>query len=296
VFTAFSGTTMSSAKHTAMFAVIGKTCDACHDASTLKFYGVNNLTTRPSGHHTGQDCSGCHNTSGWGGGAQGKKKAATAPSTTPAKVGLVVRPGMSGRGSAAARLEQFGNVPGPLGAGTTSVAQNIRTPMPSHAGVVNNCVGCHNGVLAAGKGPAHVASNNTCENCHTTIAWIPARFDHRGVAAPCASCHNGAVASGKPTRHMQTNQDCGTCHGTIAWMPAVFNHVGVSTACQSCHNGITATGKQVQHLATTLDCSACHTTLGWTVAGTLTAPKTPLRPLITIPKPGPRGPNTGPQR
>ena len=30
-FTSFSGTTMSSAKHTSMFAVIGKTCDACHD-------------------------------------------------------------------------------------------------------------------------------------------------------------------------------------------------------------------------------------------------------------------------
>jgi formate-dependent nitrite reductase cytochrome c552 subunit len=31
VFTAFSGTTMTSAKHTSMFTVIAKSCDPCHN-------------------------------------------------------------------------------------------------------------------------------------------------------------------------------------------------------------------------------------------------------------------------
>jgi len=53
-FTSFSGTTMSAAKHTTMLAMTGGTCDQCHDLNTLKFYGVNNLTTRPNGHHVGK--------------------------------------------------------------------------------------------------------------------------------------------------------------------------------------------------------------------------------------------------
>ena len=55
VFTSFSGTTMTAAKHTSMFAVIGKTCDACHNkvSPALSFYGVTNLTTRPSDHSSG---------------------------------------------------------------------------------------------------------------------------------------------------------------------------------------------------------------------------------------------------
>jgi hypothetical protein len=178
-----------------------------------------------------------------------------------------------------------------LNAGT-----GLATAATSHTGVTANCAGCHNGVLASGKGPSHIASNNSCENCHTTTAWIPARFDHQGVTAACAGCHNGAVASGKPSRHMQTNQDCGACHGTISWLPAVFNHIGATASCQSCHNGITATGKQVQHLVTTQDCGLCHSTLGWTTPGTGTMQKAPLHPLISIPKPGPGGPTSGPQR
>ena len=122
-------------------------------------------------------------------------------------------------------------------------------------------------MLAAGKGPTHIASNSLCENCHTTIAWLPARFDHQGVDAHLRSCHNGVLASGKPARHVQTSQDCGTCHGTIAWLPATFSHLGIAATCRSCHNGMTAAGKPVQHVATTLDCGSCHNTLGWSIAG-----------------------------
>ncbi len=288
VFTSFSGTTMTSARHTSMFTVIGSTCDACHNAVTpaLSFYGVTNLQTRPSNHNSGgkatNDCSGCHNPKSWGGGTQARKTvtaptAKTAPLTSivvaaPAAAGASASPGVTAAPVAA-------------GAGTAS-----RLPV-SHFGVTGNCVGCHNGSLATGRSAGHIASDNACENCHRISAWLPASFDHRGVTASCISCHNGAVAPGKPARHLQASQDCGACHGTLAWTPAMFSHVGIVAACQSCHNGVTATGKQVQHVVTARDCSACHTPLGWT---TTSAPAAPPRPSIPVPKSGPRAATNGP--
>jgi hypothetical protein len=315
-FTTFSGTTMTSAKHTAMFAVIGGTCDGCHDASTLAFYGVTNLQHRPSGHHVGQDCSNCHGTNNWS--DSQVRKAAAAPATTRTTVGVVVRTGVARRnavdalsangGVAAARAAgDLALAPGasrpntaPTAAAMTATASASAAPGAgySHAGVTGNCAGCHNGVLAAGKGPVHIASNNACENCHTTLAWLPARFDHRGVTAACISCHNGVTAPGKPTRHIQTNQDCSACHGTLSWASAQFSHVGVSAVCRSCHNGVTATGKQLGHVNTTLDCGSCHSTLNWTV--TAAAPR--LQPLLqrrnaapgANPTSNPRGASSGP--
>jgi hypothetical protein len=280
VFTAFSGTTMSSAKHTAMFAVIGKTCDACHDLSTLKFFGVTNLTTRPNGHHVGQDCSGCHNTNDWGGGSAAKNRKATAPTATTRGTVTAVVPApttASAHTASIATTTNTSQVPGAhsglaFSAGPAG-AHGLRL---SHLGVTANCASCHNGALAASKGPAHLNSNDVCQNCHTTLAWLPARFEHRGVSASCTSCHNGAFAPGKPTGHIQTAQDCGTCHNTLNWQAVAFSHVGIGGTCQSCHNGITATGKQIQHVNTMQDCSACHNTLSWTI----TAPPGTLRPLL----------------
>ncbi len=254
---------MTSAKHTSMFAFIGRTCDACHNLSTLNFYGVTNLTTRPSGHHVGQDCSSCHNPNNWDGDAA-KKKAVAQTAARSTIVTVVSAPAASA--SAVSTIQSAAVRSG------TGRAAGARAREPthslSHAGVTGNCASCHNGVLATGKGATHIASNSACQNCHTTIAWLPARFDHQGVTASCASCHNGVLASGKPALHVATTQDCSACHGTITWTAATFNHLGVNAPCQSCHNGITAIGKQIQHVATTQDCGTCHNTLNWTSVNT----------------------------
>jgi hypothetical protein len=299
-FATFSGTTMSSAKHTQLLAHTGGTCDQCHDASTLAFYGVSNLQHRPNGHHAGQDCNGCHGTNNWSN-AQVRKTAA-APAATKTTVGIVANTGLAGRSANTGLLSQSGVqlrgglVGGIAGSAALATGSTGTTSMPgitrvNHAGVVANCFSCHNGVLATGKGPLHIASNNTCENCHTTFAWMPAHFDHRGVTATCVSCHNGVTAPGKPTRHIQTNQDCSACHGTIAWAPANFNHLGINATCQSCHNGVAATAKPIGHIPTTLDCGSCHSTLNWTTA----IQSAPQKPLISRPKPNPipRGANSG---
>jgi hypothetical protein len=293
-FTTFSATSMSSSKHALMFAFIGSTCNACHNRVTpaLSFYGVTNLTIRPTGdpHNKGNalnnDCSGCHSPNNWGGNTARRTVKAT---TTRSSVTTVVNAAAASRGAAGAGARRIGGPsdgrPGARG-GVGGVAAMAGAARPSHIGVTSNCAGCHNGVLATGKGAGHIASNGSCENCHTVFSWTPARFDHRGVTASCAGCHNGVAAAGKPARHVQTNQDCSTCHGTITWTAAKFSHLGINATCQSCHNGITATAKQVQHPPTTLDCGTCHSTLNWHV----TSPAPRLRPLI----PGPRNPGARP--
>jgi len=44
-----------------------------------------------------------------------------------------------------------------------------------HAGVVGTCQSCHNGTIAGGQPADHIPTGGTsCNNCHTTTAWLPA--------------------------------------------------------------------------------------------------------------------------
>jgi hypothetical protein len=292
-FTTFSGTTMSATKHTALLAATGNTCDQCHDLKTLSFYGVTNLTTRPNGHHTGQDCNGCHTPRNWDGNAQkatAKIAKAAVTSVVSAPAGTATASARRGIGAGNLRAG-IGDAPGERatrGAGPASAigAGATATAVPSHIGVTSNCASCHNGTLATGKGPRHIQSDNSCQNCHTTLAWLPARFDHRGVTASCASCHNGAVAAGKPPKHVPTALDCSACHGVISWSVARFNHLGIGATCGSCHNGITAAGKPIKHVVTAQDCAGCHNIQSWDIV----APRPPLRPLLAPPRAKPGSP------
>ncbi len=182
----------------------------------LAFYGVSNLQQPPStNHYAGRDCNGCHGPNNWSN-AQNRKTAA-APATTKSTVDIVANPGIARRSVNSGVLSQSGlqlrggRVLGGGIAGSAALATGA-TSMPgitrvNHAGVIANCVSCHNGVLATGTGPLHIAS--TCENCHTTLAWMPAHFDHRGVTATCVSRHNGVAATAKQIRQI------GRDHGAI---------------------------------------------------------------------------------
>jgi hypothetical protein len=131
--------------------------------------------------------------------------------------------------------------------------------------VLGTCFSCHNGTTARGKGTNHIPSANTCETCHVTTAWTPARFDHVGVTpGTCSSCHNGVRASGKSTTHLPTTAECDSCHTTLAWRPARFSHAGITSGCGGCHNGTTATGKDPGHMTTARECNVCHSTTAWT--------------------------------
>ena len=136
-------------------------------------------------------------------------------------------------------------------------------------GTPRDCRTCHGntGSLAlTGKPANHFQTASPCDDCHSTIAWSPARFDHAVVTAACSTCHNGRTATGKSPSHLPTPNSCDDCHTTTAWSPARFDHSGVTASCGTCHNGRTATGKPSNHFITSLDCSECHNTSVWSAS------------------------------
>jgi hypothetical protein len=127
------------------------------------------------------------------------------------------------------------------------------------------CVSCHIQASGGGKPASHISTSNSCEACHTTLAWLPvSRVDHMQVNGTCASCHNGIVAKGKTSAHVATNGACESCHTTNAWTPARFDHAAVAAhTCANCHNSVQAVGMPRNHIPTTQQCDTCHGALAW---------------------------------
>jgi len=147
-----------------------------------------------------------------------------------------------------------------------------------HFAVIGSCQSCHNGIVAEGKNPGHIQSNNVCDDCHRTYTWSGAAFKHEGITNNCIRCHNGAVADGKNPTHILTSNSCEDCHRTFGWSPVLrVDHASVFGACFSCHNGVTANGKDRGHIASVNDCELCHSTVAWAPA--IVAQNSPLSPV-----------------
>jgi CDGSH-type Zn-finger protein len=240
VFTTFSGTIM---KHAAVRAM---TCMSCHEAGMNWLTNVGKkLWVRPGDHANKparaapNDCdnSGCHSTKDKHG---FRRTAPVDPSIkTATRAGAVA-------GATTATLARPGGFNHRRAAGTT-------------------CVTCHDQASGIGKLTTHMATSNSCENCHSTVAWLPVtRVDHSQVKGACSSCHNSTVARGKPSNHVTSNDSCENCHTTNAWTPARFDHAGVSAGtCKTCHDGVHAAGLPVNHVPTAEQCDACHGVLMW---------------------------------
>ena len=269
-FVSFAGTVMVHA------AVPGQACDSCHELG-MAWYGEPNLWVRPgANHHPGEDCgnSGCHR-------AQDKRMLrppATAPRTTgPAAAARqpVARPGAGSAAVLAAKSAagRAGMLRMPaaraLISGNAAVAGMLAASRPGrvdHSQVTGACVSCHDGRTAIGRPLQHLATSARCDSCHTTNAWLPARFDHVAIApGTCASCHDGVRAMGKPREHVATVQPCGICHGTLAWRPVRVDHSALVSRCAGCHNNVAATGLALTHFRTQRDCSVCHRYPDWGV-------------------------------
>ncbi len=154
--------------------------------------------------------------------------------------------------------------------GRTLLAPADSTPLSAgafaHASVAGTaCVSCHSAASGAGKPASHLTTTDSCQSCHSTLAWLPvARVDHSQVRGTCVSCHNGVTAPGRPAKHLPTTAACDSCHTTNAWTPARFDHAAVPPhTCVSCHNAVRAIGLPRSHIPTTQSCDACHGTLGW---------------------------------
>ncbi len=134
-----------------------------------------------------------------------------------------------------------------------------------HTAVSGTCTSCHNGTQAEGKPANHISTNAQCGDCHSTLAWIPARFDHAAVTGSCSTCHNGTNATGKPAAHFQTVLQCDECHNTTSWTTIRYSHSGAgypgehrrAMDCTDCHK---TNAQQVPwpNAAYQPDCAACH--------------------------------------
>jgi hypothetical protein len=128
-----------------------------------------------------------------------------------------------------------------------------------------SCAGCHDGVRSTGKPGDHIPTTASCDSCHSTVAWTPARFSHTGVTGGCSGCHNGVGATGKDTGHMSTVRECNECHSTTAWTPLTFRHLSpnypgdhrVRLTCTSCHTS-NADTVPWRTPAYANSCAGCH--------------------------------------
>ncbi|MGH8268026.1 MAG: cytochrome c3 family protein [Steroidobacteraceae bacterium] len=139
------------------------------------------------------------------------------------------------------------------------------TPFDHHTVAGTPCASCHDSARGSGKPPGHITSSDSCQSCHTTLAWLPVtRVDHAQVRGTCVSCHNGTAASGKPANHVPTSAGCERCHTTNGWTPARFDHAAVAAhTCTTCHNSVQAIGLSRTHIPTRQQCDVCHGTLAW---------------------------------
>jgi len=152
----------------------------------------------------------------------------------------------------------------------------------NHGGTAGQCSTCHSGAYvfanARAKPATHIPTTQSCDTCHTTVAWRPTSYAHVGVVpGQCASCHNGTNALGKRATHLPTTASCDACHSNYnTFAPARMNHAAstgpVSAGnCATCHTGaylsINAQVKPPTHVPTTQQCDTCHrSTTTWATA------------------------------
>jgi hypothetical protein len=130
------------------------------------------------------------------------------------------------------------------------------------------CASCHLKDFQGATNPSHVAGgfSQTCQQCHTTIAWQPATFNHASVGFPLTNAH------ADPPRvcldcHINNNYNltttaCASCHlKDYNTASAPVNHVqtGFPTTCESCHDTVVWTDGKFDHSTTGFPLTNSHT-------------------------------------
>jgi hypothetical protein len=169
-----------------------------------------------------------------------------------------------------------------------------------HLEIANNCASCHNGNYVntsavcfschqdsynSSQNPNHVqvGISTECEQCHTSIAWIPSIFDHSltgfqllgahlildcsschqgttsGLSSECFSCHEAQYNSAPEHLSQSYPHNCELCHNSVAWNEVNFNHnntnfpltgAHITVDCQNCHES--------GYSGTSTICFDCH--------------------------------------
>ncbi len=92
-----------------------------------------------------------------------------------------------------------------------------------YKGTPTTCSACHTKPSSHGSG-----FSNSCASCHTTRAWLPAKYggphtfpqSHGGAGGVCSRCHPSGY----------TSYSCARCHSNMR-----SHHGGVMTTCAKCH-------------------------------------------------------------
>jgi hypothetical protein len=140
--------------------------------------------------------------------------------------------------------------------------------------VASDCNSCHAEEYARAQRPEHLNAGyaRSCEQCHSTNGWQPAKAashpatfplrnahatarcdschtgpTYRGLQTVCASCHLPEYTNSQDPRHAaaQFATDCTQCHGDVAWRPAKYSHppsfaltgAHLGRKCAACHTG-----------------------------------------------------------
>jgi hypothetical protein len=137
------------------------------------------------------------------------------------------------------------------------------------SGLGQQCADCHLDEYTSVGDPDHVAMNfsQSCDNCHSSNAWLPANFSHKGISSACVDCHLPEYnATTDPNHALQGYaQTCQDCHSTKAWLPANFDHSGITSGCVDCHLDAYNQTTDPDHVASgfSTECQDCHGTKTW---------------------------------
>ena len=248
-------------------------CASCHNGTIATGQGLTHIKVQPT-------CADCHVVTAWTGvlmtSATHKDVIGTCASCHN---GVIA----TGQGVAHIKTTTLCE-----GCHNTAAWTNVVMTSTTHQQVIpTTCVSCHtgafqDGITLDGKGPSHISTTNSCENCHKTSGWagvvMTASTHLQVIPKTCVSCHTGGVRdgiaiNGKGPSHISTTTSCEACHNTSAWTGVVMSattHLQVVGACATCHTGATQDGILIVGLAAnhiplvSPACNNCHNTTAWT--------------------------------
>ena len=147
-----------------------------------------------------------------------------------------------------------------------------------HTVVAGDCAMCHfvgNPWDAPSQPSNHIATNDTCDSCHSTLIFqIGQQVDHAAVVGACESCHfagNTFGAPSQPAGHVGTSMDCAACHlSTASFSVVSMDHSEITAPCATCHLGSAfyadapaKASAPPAHSGVSDDCAACHNTVSF---------------------------------
>jgi Cytochrome c3 len=130
------------------------------------------------------------------------------------------------------------------------------------------CATCHLKDFQGATNPNHAAGgfSQTCQTCHTTIAWQPATFDHTSVGFPLTNAHadppRACLDCHINNNYNLTTTACASCHlkdYNTATTPVNHVQMGFPTACESCHDTVVWTDGKFDHSTTGFPLTNSHT-------------------------------------